>query len=426
MPITQLAEHFEARGTRAPQPEDFIGFGSLSSLERLRRDLAKVVPEFCGPLRLAIQSRRRGKTRRRGPQGLGGQRGPQPRHTVPLAQLPGEWQAALATLRRLRREKDMGFFLPASTVQPPTMRMIDQTAHILRSLAHVADAAGLPVALDREAVGAWLEALEQRGRAPSGISLQLRLLRRFVLSIDPSDPLAPVLGAVARDYTARARRTEKRKSRFLRGTPLELGGVLDRAEAVALEAREAAPGSRRRAVRWLHAAALALPVALPLRIGDLCRLRLGKELRRSAEGWSVDIRTHKTGSHYKRALWPEVTPYLDGVLLADAASDDLWTAYDSRVGTPLFSLDGGQTGLSADWISDVWYQELGTGAHSVRTLWHQLASDGPGNDTWLALALCGQSSERTAAAYRVDTTRRRTARSGQQRLRALRERQALE
>lgn len=104
----------------------------------------------------------------------------------------------------------------------------------------------------------------------------------------------------------------------------------------------------------------------------------------------------------------------------DAPGGDLWTGYDARAGTPLFTKDFGWTGLSGDWISDVWEKHVGCGAHIVRTLWHHLCWESDQDSTWVALALCGQDSDRTAREYRVQGARARAVRDGRGLLRTAR------
>ena len=164
-------------------------------------------------------------------------------------------------------------------------------------------------------------------------------------------------------------------------------------------------------------------MAAPLRISDLYRFRFDEEIRRDATGWSIAIKTQKTGGDYERSeLWPELTEFLDELLVLDAPGGDLWLGYDRRSGTHLFSRDGGVTALTADWISDVWYEHVGTGEHIVRTLWHQLAYDSDVDRTWMALSLCGQrGGGRTANEYRDKNQRARAVRAGRRSLSALRQ-----
>ena len=162
-------------------------------------------------------------------------------------------------------------------------------------------------------------------------------------------------------------------------------------------------------------------MAAPLRIGDLHRLVIGESLTRSATGWRIRIRTAKTGKMHERALWPEITPFLDTVIAMDAPGAELWSGYDTRQGTCFFSIDGGRSGMRADWISSVWQRHLGIGAHIVRTLWHELVRGADEDLTFVALGLCAQVSERTARAYRLTHTRAADLRQGRALLRAARQ-----
>jgi hypothetical protein len=72
------------------------------------------------------------------------------------------------------------------------------------------------------------------------------------------------------------------------------------------------------------------------------------------------------------------------------------------------------------WISTVWRRHIGTGEHIIRTLWHEdAAEDG---ETWMALALCGQRSARTAKHYTVKAARKRAAKRGRGLLKQARQR----
>ena len=301
--------------------------------------------------------------------------------------------------------------------------MIWGIAYTLRALAAVCAAEGLPVVLDRAAVRAWLDAARAWGCRPAGIGMQLRYIRCVLIWLDRDPEMQGELAALARAEMQFADTEPKAKDRKLRARPLSLADVMAMAETLAARADDVGPATRDGAVLRLHACVLALTVCCPLRIGDLHRLRIGEELRRDVEGWSLAIRTRKTGAEYERPdIWLEVGRHLDALVVMDAPGGDLWTGYDMRAGTPLFTLDGGVGGLSADWVSDVWGTHTGHGAHIVRTLWHdELLVAGGERDTWLALALCGQSSERTARHYRTRAARRSAGQRGRGLLAAARE-----
>lgn len=413
------------RGTEDPDTGDFLAFGSLSTLERLRTVLSAVAPDQCGPLRLAIAARKREKTARRGPQGKGGQRGPQPSLSVAAEALPATWQALLAQLREARGRIDLG--VPdLADLRPPPMQMIRQTEYVLRSLAFQCLQAGREVAITHDSVRLWLDAAEARGNRPTGLSLQLGQIRDFAARLGADPDLIETLRRAAAEQAARARPLRKRKAEKLVAAPMTLADAWERARALLDHAGTLPAGSRARVKAVLDAAAIALAVAAPLRIGDLHRLVIGESLTRSATGWHVAIRTAKTGLPHERPLWPEVGPFLDAVIKVDAPGAEFWPGYDARCGSNFFSIDGGRTGMRADWVSSVWQHHLGIGAHIVRTLWHELVRDETEDRTHVALGLCAQRSERTAKAYRLEHTRSADIRRGRVLLRAARERLAAE
>lgn len=408
------------RGVDAPEVEDFLAFGSLSTLERLRIALAPVSPDQCGPLRLAIAARKREKTARLGPQGKGGQRGPQPTLSVAAEELPAAWQALLAQLREARKLIDEGL-LDLSDMRPPPLGMIRQTEYVLRALAFHCRQAGREAAITSETVCLWLDAAEARGNRPTGLSLPLSQIRSFAARLGAGPELLETLRRAAVEQAGRARHQRKRKEEKLIAAPLTLGDAWTKAEALLGHAGTLPAGGRARVKTVLDAAAIALAVAAPLRIGDLHRLVIDESLIRSATGWHIAIRTSKTGLLHERALWPEVSPFLDAVITMDAPGAELWPGYDARSGTAFFSIDGGRSGMRADWISSVWQGHFGIGAHIVRTLWHELVRDETEDRTYVALGLCAQRSERTAKAYRLEHIRSADVRRGRNLLRAARE-----
>lgn len=409
----------DAQRIGAPVAKDFLAFGRLSTLERLRVPLARSAPDQCGPLRLAIADLKRQKVARNRPPGTGRQRGPVPVLSIPREELPAPWRALLDRQREARARADQGF-LDLSGSMPPTVGAIRQTEYVLRALGFHCHAAGLPIEIAKEAVRAWLDAAEARGCRSTGLSLQLRLLGRFARDLGAPDDLVAALGDLAAMHAVRGRRRRKVKEERLIQAPLTLDGVWTKAEGLLEASRQLPAGRRSRVKLALDAACLALSVAAPLRIGDLHWLAIGRHLTRSATGWRIAIGTRKTGAIYERDLWQELTPFLDEVIRLDAPGGDLWAGYDLRSGGRLFSFDGGRTGAAADWVSSVWQERLGTGAHLVRTLWHELALDGEDDRTWVALALCGQRSEKTAAEYQLRRTRVANVRSARGLLRAAR------
>ncbi len=415
--------HLAARGTDVPDEQDFQAFGCLSTLERLRNVLSVEAPHHCAPLarvisRLGREKRQRGKPHETTPSS----RGPDSDLSAATEELPNDWMATLREMRRRRKDLDGGM-IDLGDASPPAQSQIKATEYVLRCIVKVCIDAGRSVDLDTESVRLWLERQEARGQSETGLAMQLRKLAEFLGYRDEKGKLQKAIRGEASRYARIGRLKRKRKHAWLLANPTDIGKVWCLAEELLAESRVTKAGTSRRYLLALHASALALAVAAPLRIGDLSRFRVDEEVRRDATGWSIKIKTQKTGGEYERSeLWPELTEFLDELLVLDAPGGDLWLGYDRRSGTPLFSRDGGVTALTADWISDVWYEHVGTGEHIVRTLWHQLAYDSDVDRTWMALSLCGQrGGGRTASEYHDKNQRARVVRAGRRSLSTLRQ-----
>lgn len=421
--LARWTAHLAARGSQVPHHEDFRTFGKLSTLERLRAVLGSVAPEQCGPLRHVISELRRAKRAGRST-ATGNPRGPDLRLAIPRDDLRADWHATLDDMRDRAKRRDAGLLLLCGPT-PPASSMIGDIEYVLRAVSKACIGAGRSPTLDKQAILSWLAREDARGRRGTGLALQLRLIACFLAYRGEKKKLVTKLESLAGDYARRGRKLRKRKFQWLDQHGTTIGEVWDIAEALREESLQAPAGTARRYRLALHAAVLALSVNMPLRIGDLHRLRIGHEICRSNTTWSVQTRLGKTDSEYELpALWPETTPFLDALLTLEAAGGALWPEYDRRHGTPLFSETGGDTALSADWISDVFYEHVGTGQHIMRTIWHQLAYESDRDLTWMSLALCGQTGARTKREYRERNARGRTVRAGRQSLKA-RRKQAL-
>lgn len=408
--------HLATRGMTVPDEEDFRSFGKLSTLERLRDVLAREAPQDCGPLGRVISELKREKKKREGSTATGRQRGRERELSVPADRLPQDWQQTLAEMRRRRTGMATGM-VDLGDKTPPALSQIRAMDYVLRSVAKVCEDAGRPIDLDEASVAAWLERQVRRGQRETGLSHQLRKLREFLAYRCEKKALRKQLARQATRYAQIGRLKRKHKHDWLLRNPTDIGQVWALATSLLEQSRTAKAGTARCYLLALHAAALALPIAAPLRIGDLASLRIGSEIVRDANCWSMTLVTQKTGASYEQPeLWPELTPFLDALIKLEAPGGELWTGYDRRLGTPLFSRDGGGTGLTADWISDVWYEHVGIGEHIVRSLWHETAYDSDVDRTWMALALCGQTGRRTANEYREKGKRVRAVQAGRRAL----------
>lgn len=413
--------HLNDRGTATPDTDDFASFGSLSTLERLRAELAMRAPHHCGPLTRVISDLKRVKTKREGSKATGAPRGVPPALSIPAGDLRLDWRRTIEEMRTRRDAIDQGM-VDVGAESPPAASQIRAIEYTLRSVSKVCVDHDRMPEIELDMIEAWVARQTAGGQGETGIGMQLRQIVRFLRYRAEKKSLRRRLTREAARLARIARLKRKRKHEWLLQNPTDIGKVWSCAERLLADSRAMAPGTARRYLRALHAAALALPVAAPLRIGDLSRLRIGREIVRDANGWALTTRTRKTGGDYDRPeLWPELTPYLDELLILEAPGGDLWTGYDRRTGTPLFSRDGGESAMTADWISDVWYEHIGIGEHIVRTLWHQLAYDSDVDRTWMALALCGQSSVHTSKEYHDRNQRARAVRGGRKLLMAARQ-----
>ena len=193
----------------------------------------------------------------------------------------------------------------------------------------------------------------------------------------------------------------------LAARPLDLVEVACRAHDL-LERAPMIPHAATRRLTYLVAGALALLSKLPIRSLDLRQGRLGHEFRRDGEGWRVDLLTSKTGVPIRGRLAPELTRYLDEVLLQGTTADELWSIRDERLGRPLF---GNATRNFApygdDWLRQHFTPLIGHGPHIVRTLIFEACHLDADLDTQVAGALCGHRSALSGKAYDLDGDRHR-------------------
>lgn len=413
--------HLHDRNVTIPYEEDFRSFGKLSTLERLRKELAVIAPEQCGSLAAVISDLKRQKNATAGSQAKGAQRGKPIELSIPKADLRPDWRATIDEMR-LRRENINTGMIELDNLEPPALSQLRGIEYVLRGLSKVCIDNNMPVEISLQSVQHWVRRQYANGQNETSTGMLLRQISKFLSLRGEKKKLRKKLNKEAARYARIGRLKRKRKHEWLLQNPTDVAKVWDLAEDIRGQSCAASPGTAKRYLLALHAAALALPVAVPLRISDLSRFLIGEEIVRDATGWSLKIRTQKTGADYERSeLWPELTEYLDLLITLEAPGGDLWLGYERRQGTPLFSRDRGATGLTADWISDVWYEHVGTGEHIIRTLWHQVAYDSDVDRTWMALALCGQNSRSTSREYFDKNQRARAVRAGRKALMKVRQ-----
>lgn len=421
--LAKWDSHLAARGVCAPRQDDFLSFGSVSKLEKLRAALNANRPEQLGCIRLALRQKRSEKWRRTNPVEETAEnrrlRTP-PKLSMPEDQLPRAWRRALREMRNSRAGADRGL-IDLEDRNPPSASVIRNLASTLRVFARVCEDHALSADLSSETVELYRAARHAEGNASTSIASRLKELCIFALWCDLGEEIISKLLRLQKRYDRAARRERKRKDVWAAKSGKGLGDVWVKAEEL-LSLSEVAPGgSALRARLTLDAACLALSVVCPLRCGDLHRIVIGSELSRHAEGWSLHIVTRKGERPYHRPeLWPELTPFLDALIMLDMTGSDLWEAYEGKRGMALFSRDGGVSTPGTSWPTRCWHRHFEIGAHIIRSLWHSLMFESENDDQWIALALCGQGNGRTAKHYILEGRKKQSARRGRAKLRGLR------
>lgn len=419
--LNRWDEHLTARAVLMPEKEDFEAFGSVSQLERLRRVLNLVRPSQAGPLRPALKAKRSQYWRKNHPEAETA-KNRKPRKpaklSIPEEQLPRSWRRTLQDMRSLQTMVSEGL-VSLDDRTPPAANVIKSLASTLRIFAKICLDHSCPVELTAETVDLWRAARFRAGNTNRSIGIRLKEIRTFALWCDLDEELVERLTKLKTRYEKAGRKEPKRKDRWMLSNDTQVEDVWVQASDLLEMAGVAPAGSEMRARLVLDAACLALSVVCPLRCGDLHRICFGTHLRRHADYWGLEMDTNKTGYEYRRPeLWPELTPFLDAVVMLDMPECDFWDAYDRKAGTPLFSRDGGASGVLVGWPSQCWQRHFGIGEHIIRSLWHTMMFDSEDDDQWIALALCGQGNGRTSQEYILKGRRKRAGRRARAKLRA--------
>lgn len=415
--------HIEARGVVSPRAEDFESFGALWELERLGKVLNKVAPDQAAALRIALKRKRSERWRADNPVAETKEnRKARVPAKISLAedQLPRAWQRALGEMRVLRRTANEGM-LALDERNPPSAKVIENLASTLRVFAKCCLDNDTPVEITRQNLDLWRAARFNAGNKHRSIATRLKELLIFAIWCECDDELIDRIGRLRLDYEQAGRGERKRKDAWMLENNVSVADVWEHAEELLELGLGSHLGTARRARTIRDAACLALSIACPLRCGDLHRISFGTHLRREDAFWELKITTAKTGTIYHRpALWPELTPFLDALLMLDLPASSLRDAAESKAGQQIFSLTGADSDLGVAWPSRCWRRHYGTGEHIVRTLWHDMMFESEDDEQWIALALCGQRGARTHLHYVVEGRHRRAARSGRAKIRNLR------
>ena len=165
---------------------------------------------------------------------------------------------------------------------------------------------------------------------------------------------------------------------------------------------------RNRRRDYTLAGAIALLCKLPIRAKDIRDGKIGEAFCRDSEGWSVNLRTSKTGQEIKGRLAECLTPYLDAVLLMDTDPMHLWQIYDMRLGTALFANPARDwKNYGREWLRRNMVENTGHSPHIVRSLIYDTCVLDEDLDLRVARALCGHAHETSRLFYEQNADRYR-------------------
>lgn len=138
------------------------------------------------------------------------------------------------------------------------------------------------------------------------------------------------------------------------------------------------------------------------RQGDLSCFRIGREIRRSAEGqWELDFRQAKTRRRKELGdLWPFTCRLLDTHVLGDRPAWQIADRVAELDGMNLLSL--APEGFDTYHPTALLKEEFGISGHLVRTLVTNLLRTEEPDASWAAQALLGHSHRFSQRAYQTD------------------------
>lgn len=429
MPIMELraVDRFgafcEAQESHGEDVDDFLAFAADKEsgmlLRTLRDGLVKLYTSTHSSIALIERARglkekqrlaRRAKERKIIPRANATP--PKAKFSLPLDLLPCDWREVLEDL-------DAGHTVGGVKIAP---RSVETLRCAARQLAWSAQTAGLPLEMSLEAIKAYDRDLRKRKNRASSRQIHFAGLHSFGLALGADPQLLNDLSEVAEHCGRLARADVKLKEDRLDRLP-HLAKIFDLANGL-LDKAETVTDRRRLAALRTDAAALAVLSLVPLRNQDTL-LRWGSHIAyregvnpmepaASRDGYyRLDVTTSKTGSRLSGPLAPILTPFLDALILQGRHPDLLPTLRDEAMKRrdPVFPKSNGGM-RSPRSLAASWRAHVGTGSIISRTRIHTLLGELGEHGVRAALALCAQSSDRTAAWYQADALgRRRIAKS---------------
>lgn len=275
---------------------------------------------------------------------------------------------------------------------------VNTLTQALGQYLQVAQRAELSPAFSPETIGLFIDEIDGRALKNTTRLQYLASLMTVAKLMDyPACHVQMISDDIA-SYREKAALEPSRKRQMLAQNPLTLADVALLAKNKVLPAYEVG-GCPSRYNLFIMSGLLAFLSFIPLRIGDVARLKVGNDIWRNPEGWMIDVSAKKNDFQSFARLHSSLTPYLDR-LIHFGDRDRFSKMYDDRIGSTLF-INEKLTAYSPPKLSSLFKKATGHSAHIVRTLVHDAMAEAGKGGTDLALILCGQKTRSIAKVYEV-------------------------
>jgi len=315
------------------------------------------------------------------------------RKSLPFSEFPRTFQLAIKRLETPRRGRRR--YSEAS---------IKGTVNGFGQYLKAVQAAGLPLELSPEGLGAFIDALDARNLKSSTRLMYMSTVQAVAKEVKYPASERRLILEDCEIYREEMMREVPEKVRKLAAHPITLRDIAQAAVKWRNEARKTNSPNKRRTY-FQRSGVLALLSLVPIRISDVNAIIVGQHLQRQDDGWSLTISSQKTGYRHNGALHHSLTRYLDDLLLYGEGGPVI-SRYTQRMGTPLFCTETNEH-LSSRTLALSF--KVATGGHHtphiVRTLVHDALAKYGAYGAQLARILCGQSSPETAKSYEITAGR---------------------
>jgi hypothetical protein len=332
---------------------------------------------------------------------------PRAKVSLPPEALPHGWRTVLDDLA-------VGHPARGMILRP---RSVETLRCAVGQLGWSAQQAGLPLEMNLNAIRAYDQDLRKRNNRASSRQIHFTALHSFGRALGADPELLKHLSEAAAYCGRLALADVKLKEGRLDRLP-QLAEIFRMANEL-LDEAATVTDRRRLATLRTDAGALAFLSLLPLRSQDTL-LKWGVQIT-FHEGvnpleqeaprmgyYRLNLMTSKTGSRLSGPLAPILTPFLDALILQgrDATLLPALRHDAMKRRDPVFPKSNGGM-RSPRSLAERWRVRVGTGSIISRTQIHTLLGELGERGVRAALALCAQSSKRTAAWYQSEALGRR-------------------